>query len=360
MVRLWGKTFQFKDYKGKACFAGYLIKATTSKKVISDYLYLYTKTGHYECWKESIFNQATIQNIGADKYNMLLVPVPPKPEQTAIVAFLDEKTSKIDELIAKKERKIELLKEQRKALINQAVTKGLDPTVPMKDSGVEWIGEIPEGWKKTRLDYISDVIDPQPDHRAPAIDENGLPYVAIRDIDQYGNVNTETARRVVESAVDKQEKSFHIESGDIIFCKVGTLGIPRFIKLPDTRIALSATLVLIKPKDYVINRFIRYALDSNYIGEQIERESTGSTRRALGIQVIRRFYLFLPPLNELAIIEEYLDKELSSLDLLISKESKKIELLKEYRQALISEVVTGKIDVSDYATSSSAKSEVMV
>ncbi len=120
-----GKTFQFKNYQGNACFAGYLIKASPEeKKIRSDFLYYFTKSNAYENWKDSIFNQATIQNIGADKYQLLYIPLPTIQEQKTIATFLDRKTAQIDELIAKKERMIELLEEERIAIINQAVTKG--------------------------------------------------------------------------------------------------------------------------------------------------------------------------------------------------------------------------------------------
>ncbi len=118
-----GKTFQFKDYYGSACFAGYLIKATPNINIIlSDFLYNFTKTDNYENWKKSIFNQATIQNIGADKYSFLELPIPPKQEQTQIVNYIEQETKKIDLKINKAKKMIELLDEYRTALISEVVT----------------------------------------------------------------------------------------------------------------------------------------------------------------------------------------------------------------------------------------------
>jgi type I restriction enzyme S subunit len=123
-----GKTFQFKNYNGLACFAGYLIKASPNEEMmLSDFIYFYTKSRVYENWKNSIFNQATIQNIGADKYNDLLISLPSIQEQRSIATYLNDKTSQIDTLIEKKQQMIELLKEERAAIINQAVTKGINP-----------------------------------------------------------------------------------------------------------------------------------------------------------------------------------------------------------------------------------------
>jgi len=122
-----GKTFQFKNYDGEACFAGYLIKATVDEEIIiSDYLYYYTKSNSYENWKDSIFIQATIQNISADKYSILDLPIPPVSEQQSITTFLDRKTNQIDILIEKKHRQIGLFKKYRTALISEAVTGKID------------------------------------------------------------------------------------------------------------------------------------------------------------------------------------------------------------------------------------------
>ena len=121
-----GKTFQFKNYKGMACFAGYLIKARPNQKMLSGFLYYFTRSNVYENWKDSIFNQATIQNIGADKYSILTLPVPFIDEQKKIVSYLDKKMAQIDAQVALEKKSIELLKEYRTALISEAVTGKID------------------------------------------------------------------------------------------------------------------------------------------------------------------------------------------------------------------------------------------
>ncbi|NLP55154.1 restriction endonuclease subunit S [Acinetobacter baumannii] len=209
-----------------------------------------------------------------------------------------------------------------------------------KDSGVEWLEKIPSHWKASYVGVVSDVIDPQPDHRAPAISENGdgFPYIGIRDVNKDGTLNFETARPVEESAVIKQEQSFTIEPHNIIFCKVGTLGLPRKI-IPHGRCALSATLVLIKARK-IESQFLLYALDSDCIISQTNFVATGSTRAALGIQQIRKFRIPLPPNSEQVAIACFLDYEIAQIDTLIAKQEKLIELLKEKRQAVISHAVT--------------------
>lgn len=210
-----------------------------------------------------------------------------------------------------------------------------------KNSGNSFIQVIPKHWSRIIVGNVSNVIDPQPDHRAPdlAKDGQGFPYIGIRDVNNDGTLNFSTARYVEEIAVIKQEKSFQIEKDDIVFCKVGTLGEPRKIK-PHGRCALSATLVLIKAGPKVDSQYLLYALDSSPILSQTELLATGSTRAALGIQQIRKFQIPFAPLDEQQKIANFLDHETAKIDTLISKQEKLIELLKEKRQAVISHAVT--------------------
>src|SRR5207253_6072819 len=141
-----------------------------------------------------VFIQATIQNVSADKYANLPVPIPSLLEQSAIIAFLERETARINTLIAKKERLIDLLQEKRAALISHVVTKGLDPTVPMKDSGVEWLGEIPEHWEVKRLKFCLDSIEqgwsPTCENRPAEIDEWGVLKVGcVNGIEFHPNEN---------------------------------------------------------------------------------------------------------------------------------------------------------------------------
>ncbi len=191
-----------------------------------------------------------------------------------------------------------------------------------------------------RLSFIADVIDPQPDHRAPELAEfQGYPYIGIRDINSDGSINVETARKVKLQAVEKQQQAFRLIAGDIVFCKVGTLGLPKRIQ-PVPQMALSATLVLIKPKHTVDPQFLYYALDSNPVINQCQLESTGSTRQALGIQQIRRFEVPFVSLNKQKAIASFLDRKTAVIDTLITKKQRLMQLLEEKRVALIKQAVT--------------------
>jgi type I restriction enzyme, S subunit len=201
--------------------------------------------------------------------------------------------------------------------------------------------KVPANWKKVRLDTLASVIDPEPSHRAPALAEGeGFPYIGIRDVNSDGTVNTETARPIKEESLIEQEKRFTIDSGDLIFCRVATLGNPKILKINE-RVALSATLALVKPKkDKVNNIFLLYLLDSDYIKLQTELFSTGSTRKSLGMETLRKFEVLLPPLNIQDNIAEYLYEKISTVDNLIESKKVYISLLEQQRQSIISEAVT--------------------
>lgn len=146
-----GKAFIFKEHYGQSAFAGYLIKADLNKEYLPKLLFHYTQSDIYESWKNGIFIQSTIQNIGADKYSQLAIPVPPLSEQQAIVSYLDSKVSKIDEYISAAEKKIAALEELKQSLIAEAVTRGINPNVPMKEPGIKWVGRVPEHWEVKRI-----------------------------------------------------------------------------------------------------------------------------------------------------------------------------------------------------------------
>lgn len=151
-----GKSFIYKREWGKACYAGYLIRARLNlNDAYPEYVYYFVNSLHYWAWASSIFIQATIQNISAEKFSNLPIPLPSLEEQQEIISFLDHHTAEIDALITKKQELIERLNEQRTAIISHAVTKGLNPDVPMKDSGVDWLEEIPAHWEVWQLKYLS-------------------------------------------------------------------------------------------------------------------------------------------------------------------------------------------------------------
>ena len=304
-------------------------------------LYHYILNNHVVREQYRYLTQTTtgLGNLNGTTLNEVFLPFIPLSEQQQIVTFLDTKTSLIDSLIEKTQRKIELLKEKRTSLINEVVTKGLNPNVEMKDSGVEWIGEIPKGWRIGKLYQYSEMSNGStPSRDKPEYWENGtIPWMSsgeinkkkIRDIDgritQEGFENSSTKILpigTVMMGLNGQGKT------------KGTVGI---LEIETT---CNQSLCGMIFKDDMYPMFSYYFLDSQYY--HIRGLVGEGQREGISVSFLGRYPLVVPPISEQQQIVEYLDEQTQLIDNTTSIEEKRIELLKEYRQSLISEVVTGK------------------
>lgn len=185
-----GKAFLYKTSTGDAAYAGYLIRAMTNpERLLPEFLLLVTQSVYYKEWTQSIFIQATIPNISAERYANLLLALPPLMEQHHIVLYLEALIAKIDQYIATKQKEISVLEEYKQTIINEAVTKGLDCTVPMKDSGIEWIGQIPAHWEVKRFRHIFDTFKGLNITKADLC-ETGIPVISYGQIHSKANQGT--------------------------------------------------------------------------------------------------------------------------------------------------------------------------
>jgi type I restriction enzyme S subunit len=273
--------------------------------------------------------------------------VPPLSEQEHIVSYLDDKTTKIDELIQKKLRKIDLLKEYKTSLINTVVTKGLNPDVPMKDSGIEWIGEIPSHWEKSKVKYVSDIFG-RIGYRGytveDLVDENeGCITISPGNI--YEDKFTLENRTYLSWEKYYESPEIMIYPNDIILVKTGST-IGKACIIPDNvkEMTINPQLIVLK-NIKMYNRYMFYITTCRYFKQLFFNEQTGGTTPTISQEKINDFFVVNPPISEQEQIVSYLDEKTSQIDKTIDIEKKKIELLKEYRQSLISNVVTGKIKV---------------
>ena len=271
------------------------------------------------------------------------IPIPVYQEQEQIAKFLDRKTEQIDELTRIKGHQIELLQEQRTALINQAVTKGLDPNVEMKPSGVEWIGEIPKDWNAVPLTkYLESIIDYR--GRTPEKIEDGRFLVTAKNI-RDGRIDYEISQEFTSEDEYQRIMTRGIpQIGDVLFTTEAPLG--EVANVDDVSIALAQRIIKFRPKQNFLNPyFLKYWILSYSFQSDLQRYATGSTARGIKASKLCLLKLNLPPLRKQQKIIDYLDQKTQETNKLIAAERRKIELLQEYRQSLISEAVTGKIDV---------------
>jgi len=269
-------------------------------------------------------------------------------EQTLIARFLDQKTSQIDRLIGQKEKLLKLLAEKRTAIITQAVTKGLDPDVEMKDSGIDWLGEIPKHWIPKRLKFLTNkIIDGT--HSTPEYLSEGVPFLRVTDIvkSNGGELNPTDFKYISQEEHEELIKRCNPEKGDLLYSKNGTIGIPRVVDW-DFEFSIFVSLCLIKIKQYELEPdFLSYSLQSKLTENQISIGAKKSAVTNLHLDKIKEFVIPYPPPVEQKLIVEWLNNQLPKFKNAETKLIDSINQLKEYREALITSAVTGQIDVKE-------------
>ena len=284
---------------------------------------------------------ATVPSINESEVGNIPIAYPTHSEQTQIANFLDRKIQQIDELIRIKERPIELLHEQRTALINQAVTRGLDPNVEMKPSGVEWIGEIPAHWEVKQIKQIARFIGGYSEFGSESYTDRGIPIFRIGDVAQC--IKMEQVKRVLTQQV-KRLKHNELCHGDTLIVMIGRRAGESTYYAFDYPSILSTQVAGLRATE-ADSKFLFYFIHSASFLNAITPLFFGATRDNISKTALMRVKIPFPPNREQAQIVDFLDHKTGQIDELIAIEQRKIELLKEYRQSLISEVVTGKMDV---------------
>lgn len=290
-------------------------------------------------------NGVTRFGLGQQAIGNVLVPHPPATKQQAIADFLDRKTAAIDALIAKKERLIELLEEKRQALITQAVTKGLDRKVPMKDSGIEWLGEIPAHWEVLPLRrVVARFCDYR--GRTPKMTPNGVPLITASAIRDGVIDHSRDPEYVSEDTYRTWCSRGSPEQGDVVFTTEGaTYG--ETAQVEDAHIAFSQRLILFKcNRGIMTNDYLYFQFLSAFGRAEQWRMVSGSTVPGIRADRLRRIRVVVPPVGEQDSIAAYCRAGLSALKATGTPLARSVQLLREYRQALISAAVTGKIDLT--------------
>ena len=308
------------------------------------YRYLLKSTPYICALQSSTDSLREGKSITYEQFGQISLPLLPMEEQHAIAAFLDRETGKIDRMIGKQERMIELLKEKRQAVISNAVTKGIDPTAPMKDSGIEWLGQIPEHWEATKLKYRAIFYGGgTPSKNNPDYWKGDIPWVSPKDMksSRIGNSQDKiTTLAVVESSTKL------IRAGAVLMVvRSGILQRTIPVGINDIAVTLNQDMKAIifgKPLLADFFQLLVSGLESQLL---LEWRKQGATVESIEHEYLANSTLCIPPYEEMGAIIEYLKEETTKIDRLIAKAEQAIELMKERRTALISAAVTGKIDV---------------
>jgi type I restriction enzyme S subunit len=280
--------------------------------------------------------------------------LPPFIEQSTIAAFLDHETAKIDALIAEQQRLIELLKEKRQAVISHAVTKGLDPDAPMKDSGIEWLGEVPEHWEVKRLGFLCNKIGSgkTPLGGAETYTDIGVLFIRSQNVYDEG-LKLDDVVYITEHT-DAEMACSRVTPGDILLNITGA-SLGRTCLVPDTLgpSNVNQHVCIIRLSEAKLRGYVAMVLKSSCTKAQIDAAQNGAAREGLNFSQISKLALAIPPSEEQTTISAFLDRETAKLDELTAESNRAITLLQERRTALISAAVTGKIDVRGLAATPS-------
>jgi type I restriction enzyme S subunit len=283
------------------------------------------------------------------------IAAPSLPEQKQIAHFLDHETGKIDSLIEKQQALIELLKEKRQAVISHAVTKGLNPEARMKDSGVEWLGDVPEHWEVASLKFYAQVIDCK--HITAEFLDTGYPLASIGEVKGW-HINLEGAKftsyKFYSALIEGNREP---RGGDIIYSRNATVGEAALVPEEHPEFAMGQDVCLIRLGDALYPEFALHVLKSGLISQQLDVSMIGSTFKRINVDDIRSFTFTLPPLAEQRDLVAELNEITVRYDSLIDNALEASDLLRERRTALISAAVTGKIDVRDWEPAPKAQKQ---
>ena len=327
------------------CFVNKLACVSAKNNLNSKFLY-YTLKGSLFQTQFKLSMSGMIGGVAISSINNFYILIPPLPEQTAIAAFLDRKTALIDQAIGIKQKQIELLKERRQIHIHNAVTRGLNPNVKMKDSGVEWIGEIPEGWTITLLKRFCHKIT-DGSHHSPQTQFEGRNYISVKDVDSDGNINLINCKKINEKDFKELVRNgSQPKINDILLTKDGTIGRAAIVDKNNDFVALSSLGIITPDLKLVLPQYLSLYLTSEINVSQMFSLIAGSALTRLTIEKINNLLTIIPPLNEQFNIINYVKPLVTKIATAISLKEQEIEKLKEYKATLINSAVTGKIKVS--------------
>lgn len=275
-----------------------------------------------------------------DSFMSYKIPVPSRGEQDAVVEYLDAATSKIDEAIAQQQKIIDLLNERKQIIINNAVTKGLDPNVKMKPSGIDWIGDIPEHWELSQLKKVAKIILGKMLSREQG---NVYPYLCAKDV-HYGSVDVSDLKSMNFSEIEKQ--MYEVRNGDMLIVEGGAgAGGCAIFDCKGTGIYIQNSIMIVRGNTMMLNGYICYMIQSMNQRGYVEYICNKATIPHFTKEKVGSVIIPIPPKEEQETIVKHVTKRIKPIDDNIIARNKQISLLQERKQIIINDVVTGKVKV---------------
>lgn len=327
------------------CYSNFMQRLRASAGTEPKYVYYLLNSELGRAQFDYLSNTTTgLANLTKGMIGGLLFAWPSFPEQRAIAAFLDRETARIDALIAKKQRLIELLQEKRAALISHAVTQGLNPAAPRKDSGIPWLGQIPAHWEVTKLKFATSRIVDCP-HETPVYDPDGG-YAVIRTADLVpGTLDLSNAYRVDQGEFQKRIRREPLKPLDIVYGREGERWGYAALVPGSQAVCLGQRMMQFRVACKFEPRFMMWQLNADHVYQQGAVETTGATSPHVNVETIKNYWLCAPPYSEQAKIADFIEQQASLMEETAMKASDAVGCLQEYRASLIAHAVTGKIDV---------------
>ncbi|MEK7678152.1 MAG: restriction endonuclease subunit S [Verrucomicrobiota bacterium] len=341
-MRAWQGAIGASDFRGILSPA-YVVMRLREQRDLPRYFHHLYRTPHFakeaERWSYGITSD--LWSLRPEHFKMIYTPQPPPEEQAAMVRFLDYANGRLERAIRAKRKVIALLHEQKQAIIHRAVTRGLDPTVPLKPSGIPWLGDIPKHWEVTALRRYWQVTDCK--HLTVPFVEDGIPLASVVEVQSFSLKLTRCKKTKPEWYRVLIEGGRKPKRGDLIYCRNASVGACALVET-DIDFAMGQDVCLIRSQSQN-QRFLNYLLHSPFMEHQLELLLVGSTFKRINISEIKALAVLVPQKHEQDAICEFLDSELATYDTAIARLEREIGLLREYRTRLVADVVTGKLDV---------------
>lgn len=336
--------FEYSLYEG-VCSPAYQVFYPTSPICDTYYRYLFKSQSFISKMNNLTVGIREGKNIQYVDFANSQIPVPPLAEQERIAAFLDAECAEIDAVLEKTRASIEEYKNLKQAIITQAVTKGVRGDRPMKDSGIEWIGEIPAEWEIRKIfraiNKVGDI-----DHYMPDSVDDGIPYLMTGDLqEKLSDVNLKHCKKVSFQDYEMLSSKIRVSKGDVIFARYATIGTVCFVDTEDN-ILVSYACLIIKPNSSLLyGEFLFYYLKSTAFLEEIKQYIKANTQANVGLDSVSKAKIALPSVHEQQKIVEYLRDKCKKIDALIAKKQQYLTEIENYKKSLIYEYVTGKKEV---------------